>query len=281
MMDFLAGIIIWLNIAANALGKALTVPVSVLPGWLSNTIISAMTGVILLVIFKYTSNQHAIGRVRDNIKAQMLALKLFKDSMSVTLQVQGQLFKGAFLLLFYAIVPLLVMVLPVVLLLGQMGLWYQARPLLPGEQALVIVKLNAKVGSAQPSVSITSIDGAEVTTGQTKVLSKNEIWWEIKARQSGHHRIVFEVDGERVEKTLAIGEGFMRVSAYRPGRQWSGILLHPTERPFGPDSLVESISINYPDRAGFFSGTDWWVVYFFIASMIFALLFKPFLKVRI
>jgi len=29
------------------------------------------------------------------------------------------------------------------------------------------------------------------------------------------------------------------------------------------------------------SGSDWWIAYFFIASMVFALMAKPFLKVKI
>ena len=49
-----------------------------------------------MIIFKYTSNQKAIGRVRDHIKANMLALKLFKDDMSVTFKSQGRVFGGAF-----------------------------------------------------------------------------------------------------------------------------------------------------------------------------------------
>jgi len=58
-------------------------------------------------------------------------------------------------------------------------------------------------------------------------------------------------------------------------------MLHPLEKPFGPDSVVQSISINYPDRQSRTSGTGWWLVYFFVASLVFALLFKPFLKVRV
>jgi len=73
-MTFIAQIIAWINVPANALGKFFLAPIGMLPGWLSNTIISAVAGVILLIVFKYTSNQSAIGRVRDNIKADMLAL---------------------------------------------------------------------------------------------------------------------------------------------------------------------------------------------------------------
>ncbi|UCF43532.1 MAG: hypothetical protein JSV99_00985 [Planctomycetota bacterium] len=280
-MSFLAQLIIWINILTNNLGRLLLAPVAVLPGWLSNTIISAVTGVALLVIFKYTSNQRAIGRVRDNIKAHMLALKLFKDSMSVTLQAQGQVFKGALLLLLHAVRPMAVMIVPVALLLSQMGLWYQSRPLMVGEDSVVAMKLNGSIEQPWPNVNIESMPAAEVTMGPVRVLSKREVYWKIKARENGYHHIMFQVAEEQVEKELVIGKGFMRVSAKQPGWQWTDILLYPWEKPFGPDSVVESISIDYPDRLSWASGTDWWLVYFFVASLIFALIFKPLLKVRI
>lgn len=300
-MSFLAYIITWINVPLNAAGKFLLAPIGLMPGWLSNTIIAAVTGVILLILFKYTSNQQAIGRVKDDIKANMLALKLFKDSISVTLQAQGHLFKGALLLLRYAIVPLLVMIVPVSLLLGQMGLWYQARPLRIGEEALVTMKLNgdkmklipdtaeqnaqmARLNGQRfywPKVSIEPSTNAEVTIGPVRALSKREICWKIKAQENGYHRIVFQVDKQQIEKELAVGGGFMRVSAQRPGWRWADILLHPWEKPFRTDSVVQSISVDYPDRLSRTSGTNWWLIYFFIASMVFALFFKPFLKVKI
>lgn len=280
-MNIIAHIITLINIPLNALGRTLLAPVAVLPGWLSNTIISAVVGVFLLVIFKYTSDQRAIGRVRDNIKANMLALKLFKDSVLVTLQSQGQVFKGAWLLLFHAIRPMLVMIVPVSLILAQMGLWYQARPIQPGEQVLVIMKLNDNIGSVWPEVSIVSTTAAQVTTGPVHAFSKHEIFWKIKADKPGLHRIIFQVGQQQVEKELAIGTGFMRISARRPGWHWEDILLNPSEKPFRPDSIVQSISVNYPERPSRTSGTDWWIIYFFAASMVFALLFKPFLNVRI
>ncbi|HEV3116830.1 MAG TPA: hypothetical protein VGY58_07250, partial [Gemmataceae bacterium] len=69
MMDVLARAVAWLNAAANVLGRSLLSPIGMLPGWLSATLVSAITGVLLLIVFKYTSNQRAIKRVRDGIKA--------------------------------------------------------------------------------------------------------------------------------------------------------------------------------------------------------------------
>jgi len=279
-MSFLAQIITWINTLTNTLGKFLLAPIGVLPGWLSNTIVSAATGVVLLIIFKYTSNQRAIGRLRDNIKANMLALKLFKDSISVTLQTQGQVFKGALLLLFHAIRPMLVMIVPVSLLLAQMSMWYQYRPLAKGEEAIVTIEINYNISDLS-KVSIEPTTAMDIVAGPVKILSKSEVHWKINARENGYHDIVFNVGGQHIKKQLAVGEGFMRLSSMRPSWKWSDILKYPVEEPFGLRSPVRSISIDYPKRLSRTSGTDWWLVYFFVASLLFALIFKPFLKVRV
>ena len=267
-MVFFAQVVSWVNVITNAFGRFLLAPVAVLPGWLSNTIISAVTGVFLLVIFKYTSNQRAIGKVRDDIKANMLALKLFKDSISVTLHAEARVFKGALLLLFHAIRPMLVMIFPVSLLLAQMSLWYQSRPLLPGEVAVMTVRLNGNVGGRWPTVNIEPTPVAEVTIGPVRVFSRRQICWEIKALENGKHRITLNVNRHQIEKELVIGDGFMRVSSTRPAWSWANILMHPAEEPFGPDSVVQSVTIDYPDRLSMTSGADWWLIYFFIASMV-------------
>jgi uncharacterized membrane protein (DUF106 family) len=280
-MVFFAQIISWINVLTNAFGRFFLAPVAVLPGWLSNTIISAVTGLFLLVIFKYTSNQRAIGKIKDDIKAHMLAMKLFKDSISVTLHAEVRVFKGALLLFVHAIPPMLVMILPLSLLLAQMSLWYQSRPLLPGEVAVMTVKLNGNVEGNWPTVNVEPTSAAEVTVGPVRVLSKGEICWEIKALENGKHHITLNVNRHQIEKDLAIGDGFMRVSSTRPAWNWASILMNPAEKPFVPDSIVQSVIIDYPDRLSKTSGADWWLIYFFIASMVFAFISRPFLKVRI
>ena len=282
MTRLLAQITAWLNAVMNGLGRGLLAPlIGAVPGWLSNTVVAAVTGVLLLVIFKYTSNQGAIGRVRDSIKANMLALKLFKDSMAVTVQSQGRLFKAALLLLVHAIRPMAVMIVPISLLVLQLMLWYEARPLRPGESAVVVMEINGEIGAPWPEVILEVTPAADVNIGPVRVLSNRQICWEIQARQNGKQPLVFQVDQQKIEKELAIGEGFVPVSVERPGWRWSSMMRHPRERPFAPDSVVQSIAIDYPDRSSTIIGIPWWLVYFFVASMVFALIFKPFLKVKI
>jgi len=281
MTYVLAEITAWLSAGSNVLGQLLLAPVGLLPGWLSASIVAAVTGVLLLAVFKYTSDQRAIERVRNDINANLLALKLFKDSARVSLRAQARILKAAFRLFVLAIVPMLVMVVPVTMLLGQLGLWYQARPLHVGEDAVVTLKLNGDAGSAWPAVSLQPTDSVLVAVGPVRVRSKREVCWKVQARERGSHQLVFQVGDQPSSKQLAIGDGIMRVSKERPGWDWSAILLNPAEQPFRPSHPVRSIEIDYPDRSSWTSGTDSWVIYWFVVSMVAALCFRRALNVAV
>jgi hypothetical protein len=268
MMELLTRLVIGLNTLANGLGRLALARLASWPGWLSATLTAIVSGVLLLIVFKYTSNQRAIKRVKDDIKANLLALKLFKDSAGVALRAQGQILLGAFWLLLFSLIPMLVMLVPVLLILGQLALCYQARPLQVGEEAVVTVKL-ASGASADPSyIELEPTDAVQTTLGPVHLWSKHEVCWNIRARQNGYHRLAFHLGQETGEKELAIGDGFMRVSKLRPAYHWLDTLLNPQEKPFDPDSPIQSIEIDYPQRSSWTCGTDWWVFYWFAVSMV-------------
>lgn len=278
----LAPLTFWLNQVSNPVASIVFAPIALTPGWVSNTLISAVTGVLLLIIFKYTSNQRAIARVKDRIKADLLAAKLFKDEIRVTLQAQARLFGGAFCLLRYSLRPLAVMIVPVSLQLAQMGLWYQHRPLQLGEEALVTVQLASDRMTSMPAIAMEASPAAEVLLGPVRIQNNREILFKIRAREPGRHQLVFTADKVKVEKELVIGQGFKAVSTVRPGWTWTSILMHPIEHPLTQvERPFQSISIQYPPRPTWASGADTWVIYFFLASLVAAFIFKPLLKVKI
>jgi hypothetical protein len=293
-MNAVTQVIVWLNVLANALGWLLT-PIAWLPGWLSATVVGVVTGVLLLAVFKYTSAQKAIKRVRAGIDANLLTLRLFKESVTVALQAQAGLLDGAFRLLLLGLVPLAVMILPVALLLGQLALWYQSRPLHVGEEAVVTMTLDGDPDDPMPEVCLDETSAVENLVGPVRAPSNREVCWKLEARENGLHRLTFQVDGRTVEKELAIGDGFMRVSAQRPG--WNSpvktLLENPREEPFPPDSAVKSIEISYPTRPGWTCGSAWadpeqpgeetfptWMAYWFVVSLLAAFCSRGVLKVN-
>jgi hypothetical protein len=273
-------LVVWLNTAANACASVLLAPLAMLPGWLSATLVAAVSGVLMLVVFKYTSNQQGIKRARATIKANLLALSLFKDSAAVTVRSQGRILVGAGTLLLLAIVPMLVMLVPMSLVIGQLALWYQARPLRIGEETVVTMKL----ADAPPRAArLAANDAFDVLVGPVHVPSERMVCWNVQARQPGLHHLAFDVGNEHIEKELAVGDGFMPVSQQRPSWGWEEALLDPKETPFSPDSPVQTIEIDYPRRPSW--TVFGWVIsllmiYWFIFSMVAAFLAKPFLKVH-
>jgi uncharacterized membrane protein (DUF106 family) len=268
MMDLLTQIVVWLNAVANLVGRWVLAPLAMMPGWLSATLVSIVSGVLFLFAFKYTSNQGAIKRVKDDIKANLLTLKLFKDSAWVALRAQGRILWDAGWLLLFSLVPMVVMLVPVLLILGQLALWYQARPLHVGEEAVVTVKLKPDNDSIMSDVYLEPTSAVQTLIGPVHIWSKHEVCWQMVAHENGYHRLVFHAGPETGEKELAVGDGFMRVSKLRPAWHWFATLTNPWEKPFDGDSPIQSIEIDYPNRSSWTSGTDTWVIYWFIISMV-------------
>ncbi len=277
----LTQLVMGLNRLANGLGAILFAPIGWLPGWLSAGLIGAVTGVLMLVVFKYTSNQQAIKRTRDQIRANLLALSLFRANLPVSLFCQWRLVGGALKLLCHSLVPMIVMTPPMLLLLAQMALWYQARPLLIGEESVVTVRFRSGASEAISSFQLVPSEATSVVTGPVRVPSKDIVCWNITPKTNGLHAMTFAVGSQSFEKELVVGAGYRPASLKRPSSDWSEVLLHPRESPFGADSTVQSIEVTYPERDSFIMGTNNWIVYWFLVSMIAAFAAKPFLNVNL
>lgn len=277
----LTKLIILLNDLAGALAEVLLAPVSWLPGWLSLSLIAGVTGVLMLLVFKYTSNQTGIKQTRDQIKANLLALSLYKDSTMVSLRAQGRILLSACRLMVYAIVPMLVMTVPTVLLLGQLAVWYQSRPLEAGEETVVTLQLSEDDADLLQELRLVEDPALEVRTGPVRVPSKAMICWNVKALTDGDHTLDFEAGEQRYTKEFVVGAGYRQTSIRRPAENWSELLLHPWEPPFPRDSAVQSIEVSYPARESLVSGSSTWLIFWFIASMVAAFAVRPLLGVNI
>jgi uncharacterized membrane protein (DUF106 family) len=280
MNDVVVTILSWLNAIAGVLARILLEPIAWLPGWLSATLVASVTGVLLLVAFKYTSNQLAIKRARNAINANLLAAKLFKDNMSAVLKAQGGVFMGAVRLMALSIVPMLIMAIPVTLFMTQLSLWYQARPLGVGEEALLAVRLGGNADSPPPEVTLQPSEAIDVTLGPAN-MSDRTVYWNVVGKTPGTWTLAFQAGETAAEKEIAVGDDFRRVSIKRPARDWEELVLHPWEAPFARESIVQAIEIDYPERTGWTSGTNNWIIFWFIASMVAAFVFKPLLNVNI
>lgn len=280
-MSAVASFVAALNAVANALFGFVFAPVALLPGWLSITLISAVLGVVIFVIFMLTANRRAFSAVVDSIMAGILAVFLFRDNIGVTMRSEARLLVCSVRLLWHSLFPVFVMSVPLVFVLAQMAPWYQYRPPVPGSET-VLVKMQLQEQRGQwPGISLEDSPAVRVVHGPVRVFSRSEVYWELQPLKEGALELSFRVGDDEYTKTLGAGTGFMRLNPRRTGAgSPASVLLYPLETPLPAGAPVRSIEIDYPDRPSKVYGTDWWIAYFCLASMLFALLSKPFIKIR-
>ena len=266
-----------INPICTAIGDAVYGALRPLPAWLGLTLLSAIIGVAMLIAFRYTSNQAAIGRAKDDIKAQLLALKLYKDELRVTFRAQIRLLWAILRLQRYVLTPVLWMTAPMLLCLAQMGLRHQWRPLHVGERTQIRMNVEPECAG---SVSATLLPHPGVVVEVGPVAGEDSLVWRVRGGEAGRHTIRFQVDNVVVDKEFVVGDGFERVSAAHPASCWTAQLLHPAEPRLPGSTPVESIEILYPHVESWIYGADYWILYFFVISMLTALVFKPLFKVR-
>ena len=266
-----------LNPICTALGDAVYAVIGPLPAWAGLTLLSIAAGVIMLIAFRYTSNQKAIARAKDEIKANILALKLFKDDLGVMFRSQVRLFWCILRLQRYVLTPVLIMLAPMVLGLAQMGLRHQWRPLRPGESTLI--RLTMSDASASPAdVSLRPNPGLVIEVGP--VPGDGQLVWRVRGGEPGRHTLRFQMGGLVLEKELVVADTFQRVSPIRTRTHWTTQLLYPAERCLPAESPVASIAIVYPPLDSVIYGSDFWMLTFFVISMVAAMILKPVFKVR-
>jgi len=271
------------NAILTDITDALTAPLAAWP--LVNLLLwSAVSGVVMAVVFRYTSNQRALKRVADRSRAHVLAIKLFKDDLGSTYRSLGSLLYYTAARIGWSLPPMLVMVVPFVLLLSQLALRYEHEPLGPNEAAVVELQLTEESWQEDKDVTVEVSETLAVETEPLRDTQERAIYWRVRAREVGPSTVRWPLATGTVEKQIALSDGPERLCAVetrRPGAGFWDRLLHPGERAFASGSPVRAIVVHHPRRSVPVFGLDvpWWLT-FLIVSMLAAVAVRPIVKVR-
>ncbi len=244
---------------------------------------SAITGILMTWVFRYASNQRALGTVVDRISGHLLAIKLFKDDLPGMFRSLGAILGYVAARLWYSLSPILVMLVPLLLLLCQLALRYEHRPLQPGESTIVQLQLSPEAWLSFQRARL-EVDNVSVETAPLRDESQHSVYWRIKPNTPERSLLRWQVGTTTVEKNLIAREDpntLCQVSRRRPGPNLWDRTLNPGEPGFGKLSPIQAITIGYPAREtpvlGF--NVPWWLT-FFVVSVVVALLMQPVLHVR-
>lgn len=258
-------------------------PVRNLSPWFGMAIISLLTSLLMLFVFRYTSNQAGIRKVKNKIKAHLLELRLYKDSLSLTLRAQGNIFLSNFRYIGYSSKPVLIMIIPLVLIIFQMNLWFGCRSFKPLETVMVKMKFKADVDIN--TIHITPLENPflKTETPPLRITLDKEINWRFQVKEEGLHSLTFVINGQEVSKTIVAGKkSLARISPIKVRANFIDELINPGEKPLPKGLPLKSIEVKYPSKKMEIFGLRLhWLIVYFVLSIILGFAFKGVFKVEI
>jgi len=270
-----------INSIMTSIFDALLRPFAALSPWSGIAVVALLTGVVMLVVYRYTSNQRAIRRAKDRIRAHLLEVRLYRDDMRVLLRAQKDILLANLVYLAHSLRPLAVMIIPVVLILIQLNAHYGYRPLRPGDAAILAAQFApGDVTAAAPRLIVPR--GLTVEALPLHIPSLREVDWRIRAQSRGRYVVSVVTGGQRLNKQVVVSDRRARVSPARVGSGLWAIAMNPGERPLPQGSAIRSIAVQYePAPLPFFRWNLHWLVGFFILSIAFGLALKGVFRVEV
>jgi hypothetical protein len=234
---------------------------------------SAVTGVVMTYVFGKTSNQRALRLAADRIRAQLFAIKLFKDDLLVTLQCQLKLLKATGMRLLHSVPPMLVMLVPLLLVLTQLAMRYEFQPLVAGDRAVITLHVKPDRWDEVRDVALQSREGFVVETEALRDERNSAILWRVRADGSESQPLEWSIGGHFVHKQLpmaATRDELTIANPQRPGRAFWDRLLYPAEPSLPAELPVESIDVQLTPRDTPLLGwsVPWWATFFVVSIVV-------------
>ncbi len=273
----------WLNAALGGLVSAVLYPFRGLPPIAGLTFVALLTSIAILLVFRATSDQKALRRVKNLITAGILEILLFRDDLRAVVRAQWDIFRHSLTYMRLSLVPMLWVIVPIVLLMIQLQFHYGYRSLQPGESAIVKATLAGEDGLIKVRELRLNVDGGlEVETPLLLLPAEGEADWRIGALSDGSHELSLDVDGLQLAKRVVVGPHSGTISPRRPSTGLLDQLLYPVEPPVPGNALVDAIEVAYPTATVSFFGWDThWMIVFFILTIVIAFALQKPLRVTI
>ena len=242
--------------------------------------ISILIGLLMVVIFRYTSDQKAIGRAKDILKANLLAVRLYQDQLPVVLGAYGKILRGTGNYLRLTFTPFLVVIIPMTFLLIQMDRYLGWMPLQTAQPFLVEARVNDAETLDQIQIHLPN---AFISSAPAVHIPKEKlVVWRVAANQTGEYDLGIEAGGQIETKHIVVSSALARLSPVRlRGSFWTR-MFSSAETAIPDRSSIQAITVNYPERNIRLAGMEWnWIVLFFLASLIAGFIFKSVLGIQI
>jgi len=244
------------------------------------TVVSLLTGVVMVWLFGKTSNQKRIRELKSRVRAHLLEMWIFRDNLRVVFQAQGRTLWNTVKYAGCSLRAVVVLMIPVIFIMIQLQARYGYQPLRPGERTIVKITYAEPVSLDEMLAGLEVPEGVVVETPALRLPESREVCFRIRAEKPGRYELAAQVPRGRVTKTLCVGPTEVPMSPRRSAHWWDQ-LLYPAE-PGIADRGLGSMELQYPSRKLSLGGMEFhWLWPFFLLSIVAGFALKGVFKVEV
>jgi hypothetical protein len=239
--------------------------------------VSVLTGLAMLVVVRYTSNQGAVTAAKRGIYAALFEIRLFNDDLGAVFSALRRMLWQNLQYLRYSFVPFAWVALPLTLFVVQLDAFYGYEGLTVGQSTLLTVRLQENTAPATLEAGEYSLEpsgGIRVETPAIVFPGAREVSWRIVPTAPGDFTLTPRVGQMALAKRVHVSNDVARRSQARVAPGLVDQLLYPSEPPVPDSGGVTEIALAY--TAPGLDVLGWrmhWMVLYVAISMLTAFAF--------
>ena len=245
-------------------------PFDRLPEFVALTLLSVITGVLLLFVVRWTTPQRFVDRARNRMMSAVYETRLFLNDPGRLIKAQGRLLAWSVLYVGSMLPAFVLAAVPMGLYFAHMDGRYGRAPLSALEP--VVLRADLGAGANPSSVALQVPVGVAVAAGP--VVLPGQVYWRLAVTNAGVHELQLRLGREVAVKRL-VASADSPVSESRTSGL-AGLLDQTTEPPLPADSGFARITMAHPERADTWLGMAWWLYWMAVATVAALALRKPF-----
>ena len=282
----------FVNRAMGGLFDVILTPFELIGAEVALVLMSGIFGVLCLVCFKQISSQKGIKSVKDKIKGNMIAIRLYQDDLAIVSKSVASVLLRNFQYIGLNFGPLLPFFPPFALVLAQFVVRYAYDPLpvvsveeyeemLSGEGTMVTITMKDGDEARVADLEVVFPEGIRVLKRFVPVPAERMGYVEIAAVEPVQGEIEFRLSGQTVGvKEIVAGDDPTRKMQPTATASFWAAWLFPAEDTFAADSPLADVSFTYPTRDLAFwvlpDGEAGILLVFFLGSIVFGIaVLKP------
>ena len=226
-------------------------------------ILSLIISLLIVLVYKYATNQEEMKRLKDQQKDFQKKMKELKENPAEMMKIQKEAMQSNLQYMKHSFKATLITMLPILLIFGWMNGHLMYEPIYPGEKFTMTAGFaDGVTGEAEIIVD----EGVEILS-EVKQQIQSQITWRMKSSGGEHYLKVKTSEGEEEIKVVITRE-----------------FKYETPISFFEDSDIKSLQVNYEKLKplGTFSIFGWepgWLGLYIILSIVFSMGLRKVLKV--